>query len=117
MPKRYEVLERSFINGRLYEAGETVVLEVDSPGGNLKPATGKAAAALAPGGDDAAFVAARGAAGKYVIKDADGGRVGEFAGTKAEAEAEAERLNQGGDIAPAKDVQGDDGNEGNLPDA
>ncbi|MCY1396706.1 hypothetical protein D9M71_116880 [compost metagenome] len=37
MPKAYEVLERSFINGRLYEKGDTVVLEVDSPGGNLKP--------------------------------------------------------------------------------
>ena len=36
MPKRYEVLERSFINGRLYEPKETVVLEIDSPGSNLK---------------------------------------------------------------------------------
>lgn len=44
MPKHYEVLERSFINGRLYEVGETVELEIDSPGGNLKPASGKAAA-------------------------------------------------------------------------
>lgn len=44
MPKHYEVLERSFINGRLYEVGEIVELEVDSPGGNLKPASGKAAA-------------------------------------------------------------------------
>ena len=47
MPKRYEVLERSFINGRLYEPGETLVLEIDSPGSNLKqlggstPAPGK----------------------------------------------------------------------------
>ncbi|WP_223528397.1 hypothetical protein [Pseudomonas sp. A-RE-23] len=44
MPKHYEVLERSFINGRLYEVGETVELEIDSPGGNLKPVSGKAAA-------------------------------------------------------------------------
>ena len=36
MSKRYEVLERSFINGRLYEPKETVVLEIDSPGSNLK---------------------------------------------------------------------------------
>ncbi|KIQ60181.1 hypothetical protein [Pseudomonas fluorescens] len=44
MPKHYEVLERSFINGRLYEVGDTVTLEIDSPGGNLKLAEGKAAA-------------------------------------------------------------------------
>ena len=36
MSKPYEVLERSFINGRLYEPGEHVTLEIDSPGGNLK---------------------------------------------------------------------------------
>ncbi|WP_434569163.1 hypothetical protein [Pseudomonas sp. Z3-8] len=119
MSKRYEVLERSFINGRLYEPGDTVVLEIDSPGGNLKLATGKAvtppapAPAPPPGGDDAAFVAARGAAGKYVIKDAEGNRVGDFAGTKAEAEAEAQRLIQGGDIVPAKEGEGSD----DLPDA
>ena len=40
MPKRYEVLERSFINGQLYEPGETLTLEIDSPGGNLKLAEG-----------------------------------------------------------------------------
>ena len=37
MPKSYEVLERSFINGQLYEPGETLTLEIDSPGGNLRP--------------------------------------------------------------------------------
>lgn len=36
MPNTYEVLERSFINGQLYEKGAKVVLEIDSPGGNLK---------------------------------------------------------------------------------
>lgn len=36
MAKEYEVLERSFINGQLYEKGAKVVLEIDSPGGNLK---------------------------------------------------------------------------------
>lgn len=36
MSKTYEVLELSFINGRLYRAGETVELEIDSPGTNLK---------------------------------------------------------------------------------
>lgn len=48
------------------------------------------------------------AAGKFVVKDATGQMVGTFSGTKAEAEAEAERLNQGGDIAPAKDARDDD---------
>ncbi|WP_442108696.1 hypothetical protein [Pseudomonas sp. NUPR-001] len=36
MPKTYEVLERSFINGQLYEKGYRVVLEIDNPGSNLK---------------------------------------------------------------------------------
>ncbi len=36
MPKQYEVLELSFINGQLYQPGEKLVLEIDSPGGNLK---------------------------------------------------------------------------------
>lgn len=49
MPKHYEVLDRSFINGRLYEAGETIELEIDSPGGNLKLLSGKAAAQPAQG--------------------------------------------------------------------
>jgi hypothetical protein len=35
MAKTYEVLERSFINGQLYEKGAHVLLEIDSPGGNL----------------------------------------------------------------------------------
>lgn len=45
------------------------------------------------------YVAARGAAGKFVVKDAAGQVVGAFTGNKAEAEAEAARLNEGGDIA------------------
>ncbi|MFQ6558176.1 hypothetical protein Q7F05_19730 [Pseudomonas sp. Lb2C1-1] len=61
------------------------------------------------------YVSARSAAGKFVVKDAAGQMIGTFTGTKAEADAEAERLNQGGAIAPAKDAQGDDGND--LPDA
>lgn len=49
MPKRYEVLERSFINGQLYEPGETLTLEIDSPGGNLKLAEGTESPASKPG--------------------------------------------------------------------
>ena len=120
MPKRYEVLERSFINGRLYEPGETVVLEIDSPGSNLK--ISGAAKASAPAGkpDDLGlgFVAARGAAGKFVVKNAEGERVGEFTGNKDEAEKEAARLNAGGDIAPAgKPDDQDDTTDNTLPDA
>ncbi|WP_207877441.1 hypothetical protein [Pseudomonas sp. 32_A] len=36
MPSTYEVLERSFINGQLYEKGAKIVLEIDGHGGNLK---------------------------------------------------------------------------------
>ena len=57
------------------------------------------------------YHAARSAAGKFVVKDAAGQMVGTFTGTKEDAENEAERLNQGGDITPAKDAQDD------LPDA
>lgn len=124
MPKRYEVLERSFINGRLFEPGETVVLEIDSPGSNLKLASNKAVAAPATGKDDDhqedGYVAARGAAGKFVVKDAAGATVGVFTGNKAEAEAEAARLNAGGlpllkDDDHQDDGTGDNGN--GLPDA
>lgn len=47
MAKTYEVLERSFINGRLYQAGDSVVLEIDNPGSNLKLVDGED-----PGGDE-----------------------------------------------------------------
>jgi hypothetical protein len=121
MPKRYEVVERSFINGRLYEAGETVVLEIDSPGSNLK-LSGRKAAASATGDDDHkedGYVAARGAAGKFVVKDAAGATVGIFVGNKAEAEAEAARLNAGGEPLLQDDDHKEDGaGTGNgLPDA
>ncbi|WP_044271490.1 hypothetical protein [Pseudomonas fluorescens] len=125
MPKRYEVLERSFINGRLYEPGETLVLEIDSPGGNLKIAGAATAPTIQQGADDfgPGYVAARGAAGKFVIKDDKDQRVGEFIGSKAEAEAEAARLNAGGSVAQPTIQQGADDNDqdntnGNgLPDA
>jgi hypothetical protein len=120
MAKRYEVLERSFINGRLYEAGETVVLEIDSPGSNLKLRGSKAASAPTSDDDqqDAGFVAARGAAGKFVVKDAAGALVGTFTGNKAEAEAEAARLNASG-LPLLDDQQDDDKADDNktLPDA
>lgn len=36
MVKRYRVLERSFINGALLDAGAEVSLMIDSPGSNLE---------------------------------------------------------------------------------
>lgn len=125
MPKRYEVLERSFINGRLYEPGETLVLEIDSPGGNLKIAGAAKAPTIQQGADDLGlgYVATRGAAGKFVIKDDKGQRVGEFIGSKEEAEAEAARLNAGGSVAQptiqqdADDEDQDNTNGNGLPDA
>ncbi len=124
MPKRYEVLERSFINGRLYEPGETVVLEIDGPGSNLKLASNKAVDAPATGKDenhqDDGYVAARGAAGKFVVKDAAGMTVGIFTGNKAEAEAEAARLNAGGSPLLKDENHQDDGKvdgDKTLPDA
>lgn len=101
MPKSYKVLERSFINGQLHEAGATVVLEIDSPGSNLK-ALGEAKEAPLQHAATGEVVAFHVAAGRYGIKDDAGDRVGEFIGTKDEAQAEAERVN---------------GISGDLPDA
>ena len=67
------------------------------------------------------YVAARGAAGKFVVKDAAGQMVGSFTGTKAEAEAEADRLNAGGELqgteAPAKEVGQQDADSTDTNDA
>lgn len=110
MPKPYEVLERSFINGRLYEPGERVTLEIDSPGGNLKLLAAAAAtvnASTGPqGAGKAAFSAKHNGGGRFIIIDASGEKVGEFTGSKEEAEAEAARLLAGGQIEPATGPQG-----------
>lgn len=125
MPKRYEVLERSFINGRLYEPKETVVLEIDIPGSNLKELGAAKASTIQQDADELGlgYVAARGAAGKFVIKDDKGQRVGVFIGSKTEADAEAARLNAGGEVVGPTiqqdaDVNDQDNTDGNgLPDA
>ncbi|WLH55587.1 hypothetical protein [Pseudomonas sp. FP2294] len=123
MSKRYEVLERSFINGRLYEPGETVVLEIDSPGSNLKIA-GAEKAAPAPAGnpntDGPEYSSKHNGGGRFIIVNKAGERVGEFTGAREDAEAEAARLNAGGEItAPAGNPNTDgDNTSGNaLPDA
>lgn len=110
MPKPYEVLERSFINGRLYEPGERVTLEIDSPGGNLKLLATAAPTVNASTGPQstgkAAFSVKHNGGGRFIIIDATGDKVGDFTGNKEEAEAEAARLLAGGQIAPATGPQG-----------
>lgn len=116
MPKPYEVLERSFINGRLYEPGERLTLEIDSPGSNLKLLAAAAApvnASTGPqGAGKAAFNAKHNGGGRYIIVDASGDRVGDFTGSKDEAEAEAARLLTGGQITPSTGPQGAGGGSG-----
>lgn len=116
MPKRYEVLERSFINGQLYEPGDTLTLEIDSPGGNLKQLASRAPAAgnAGTGAAAAEYTAKHNGGGRFIVLDKAGERFGDFTGNKDEAEAEAARLNAGGEAAGnAGTEQGAD----NLPDA
>lgn len=102
--------ERGFYGGGIKDPGDTFMLTDKKHFSDQWMVKGKEAPAKeAP--TFTGYVAARSAAGKFVVKDAAGQMVGTFSGTKAEAEEEAERLNQGGDITPAKD--GDD----DLPDA
>lgn len=116
MPKRYEVLERSFINGQLYEPGETLVLEIDSPGGNLKQLGGSAVRAgnAGTGAAAAEYTAKHNGGGRFIILDKAGERFGEFTGNKDDAEAEAARLNAGGEPAGNADTEQA---STNLPDA
>ena len=51
----------------------------------------------------AAFKAKHKGAGKYIVVDAEGNQVGEFSGKQEEANAEAERLNAGGEPKPAEE--------------
>lgn len=105
MPKPYEVLERSFINGRLYEPGERLTLEIDSPGSNLKLLAAVAPTTNAQAPQQSGFASARTGGGKFLVKDAAGNVVGSFVGTKAEADAEADRLNAGGEPTNAQAPQ------------
>lgn len=73
-----------------------------------------------PGGRP--FVAARTGGGKFLVKDDQGRVVGDFTGSKAEAEAEAARLNAGSelDTPPVPDAPppgGGDQDDNNGPDA
>lgn len=89
--------ERGYYGGGIKEVGETFSIEKEEhlgkwmmPGSKLPE----------PGRESfTGYVAARSAAGKFVVKDAAGQVAGTFIGSKVEAEAEAERLNAGGEVA------------------
>lgn len=124
MPKRYEVLERSFLNGQLYEPGETLMLEISSPGSNLKLVGGDKAVGGAPAGnpntDGPEYSSKHNGGGRFIIVNKAGERVGEFTGAREDAEAESARLNAGGEItAPAgnPNTDGDNTSGNGLPDA
>lgn len=88
--------EKGFYGGSIKEIGETFnITKQEHLGSWMQP--GKELAKVVAQ-KYTGYVAARGAAGKFVIKDAAGQMVGTFTGNKAEAEAEAARLNDGGDI-------------------
>lgn len=119
--------ERGYYGGGIKEVGETFnIAKPEHLGSWMQP--GKELAAKVAQ-KYTGYVAARGAAGKFVVKDAAGQMVGTFTGNKAEAEAEAARLNDGGDITKPEHLgqqdAGDGGNDGGdqdnndngLPDA
>jgi hypothetical protein len=88
--------ERGYYGGCIREVGETFTIESKKhlgkwmAEGSELPEEGRETFT--------GYVAARSAAGKFVVKDASGLVAGKFIGTKDEAEAEAQRLNDGGEI-------------------
>ena len=119
--------EKGFYGGSIKEVGETFnITKPEHLGSWMQP--GKELAEVVAQ-KYTGYVAARGAAGKFVVKDAAGQMVGTFTGNKAETEAEAARLNAGGDITKPEHLGqqdagdgGDDGgdqdnNDNGLPDA
>lgn len=109
--------DRGFYDNGIKDVGDTFILSEKEHFSENWMVSG----AIAPAKDVQTFtgyVAVRGAAGKFVVKDAAGMMVGTFTGTKADAEAEADRLNAGGTIAPANPQgAGDNTGAGGLPDA
>lgn len=116
MVKPYEVLERSFINGKLCEPGDVVHLSIDSPGTNLREikVSAQQVAPQAPQQPARYFVAYHLGGGRYGVKGSSDERVGDFTGTKEEAEAEAARLIAGGQPSSPDST---DSPGTNLPDA
>lgn len=124
--------ERGYYGGGIKEVGETFnITKPEHLGSWMQPGKELAEAVAQK---YSGYVAARGAAGKFVVKDAAGQMVGTFTGNKAEAEAEAARLNAGGDITKPEHLgqqnaggtqegggegnqDGTNGTSGGLPDA
>jgi hypothetical protein len=115
--------EKGFYGGSIKEVGETfTITKPEHLGSWMQPGKGlpEVKAPTYTG-----YVAARGAAGKFVVKDAAGQMVGTFSGSKAEAEAEAARLNDGGAITKPEHLSEQDAGGGeqdggtgtDLPDA
>nr|WP_315492519.1 hypothetical protein [uncultured Pseudomonas sp.] len=107
--------ERGYYGGGIKEVGETFnITKPEHLGSWMQP--GKELAEVVAQ-KYTGYVAARGAAGKFVVKDAAGQMVGTFTGNKAEAETEAARLNAGGDITKPEhlgqqDAGGEQGSDG-----
>lgn len=102
--------EKGFYGGSIKEVGETfLITKPEHLGSWMQP--GKDLSEVVAQ-KHTGCVAARGAAGKFVVKDAAGQMVGTFTGNKAEAEAEAARLNNGGDINKPEQDAGDGGDGG-----
>lgn len=89
--------ERGYYGGSIKEVGETFTIESEKHLGSWMVEGSE----LPEQGCETftGYVAARSAAGKFVVKDAAGQVAGKFIGTKEEAVAEAQRLNDGGEIA------------------
>ncbi|NNA30638.1 hypothetical protein [Pseudomonas lundensis] len=101
--------QRGYYGGGIKEVGETFAIDKQEHLGSW----------MQPGKELAkhieqkytGYMAARGAAGKYLVKDAAGQVVGAFTGSKAEMEVVAANLNAGGEIDKQEHLglQGDDG--------
>lgn len=107
--------ERGYYGGGIKEVGETFNITKPEHLGSWMQPGNELAEVVAQ--KYTGYVAARGAAGKFVVKDAAGQMVGTFTGNKAEAEAEAARLNAGGDITKPEhlgqqDAGGEQGSDG-----
>jgi len=100
--------DRGFYGGGIKEPGDTFILDDEAHFSESWMVEGKEAKPRKRP-KYTGYVAARGAAGKFVVKDAAGQMVGSFTGTKAEAETEAARLNDGGEINGAGSNTANDG--------
>ena len=107
--------ERGYYGGGIKEVGETFsITKSEHLGSWMQP--GKELAKT-PEQKYTGYAAARGAAGKFVVKDAAGQMVGTFTGNKAEAEAEAARLNDGGSITKSEHLGQQDAAGGEQDDS